>query len=164
MTDTLTATIAGLAEALNTIVVGPNPALTPHERTAIAEAAERLQSLADRGGEKAEPSLSDVTMAVIHSTEPIDLATRYIGGIAEALSAMFGEPAVNQLLGAFAATSAAPSAVEPVRVRELEAALRYARPLLVKYAYTQGNSADFVREITAPIDAALHQPDEGTPK
>ena len=38
------------------------------------------------------------------------------------------------------------------RMRE---ALRYARPLLVKYAYTQGNDADFVRGITAPVDAAL---------
>lgn len=41
------------------------------------------------------------------------------------------------------------------RIEALEAALRYARPLLVKYAYTQGNRADFVREVTAPIDAAL---------
>lgn len=40
-------------------------------------------------------------------------------------------------------------------VTALVEALQYARPVVQKYAHTQGDSADFHAEIVAPIDAAL---------
>jgi hypothetical protein len=43
------------------------------------------------------------------------------------------------------------------RVAELEGALRYARPYVVSYGWTQGNSEAWHAELIAPIDAALAQ-------
>ena len=41
------------------------------------------------------------------------------------------------------------------RIEQLEAALRYARPIIVRWCYTQGNNHQFIVETTKQIDDAL---------